>query len=131
MVNLYPFEEMSGRDLPLDQLIEYIDIGGPAMIRAAAKNYRDVAVVVDPGDYPLVEKAVLSGAFTDTERIMLARKAFSRTAAYDAAISNYLNTAGKEFPGNYTVQFPNGRPLRYGENPHQTAALWKQRYRFG
>ena len=127
VVNLYPFEEMSGRDLPLDQLIEYIDIGGPAMIRAAAKNYRDVAVVVDPGDYPLVEKAVLSGAFTDTERIMLARKAFSRTAAYDAAISNYLNTAGKEFPGNYTVQFPNGRPLRYGENPHQTAAVYGSR----
>ncbi len=124
VVNLYPFEEMSGKDLPLEQLIEYIDVGGPAMIRAAAKNYRDVAVVVDPGDYPLVEKAVLSGAFTDTERITLAKKAFSRTAAYDASISNYLHTDGKKFPDVYTVQFRNGRPLRYGENPHQEAAIY-------
>jgi phosphoribosylaminoimidazolecarboxamide formyltransferase/IMP cyclohydrolase len=124
VVNLYPFEEMSGKGLPLEQLIEYIDVGGPAMIRAAAKNFRDVAVVVDPNDYPLAEKAVRSGAFTDTERIMLAKKAFSRTAAYDASISNYLHTEGKEFPDVYTVQFRNGRPLRYGENPHQKAAIY-------
>ena len=124
VVNLYPFEEMSGKDLPLEELIEYIDVGGPAMIRAAAKNYRDLAVVVDPGDYPLVKKAVLSGAFTGTERIMLAKKAFSRTAAYDASISNYLHAEGKEFPDVYTVQFRNGRPLRYGENPHQEAAIY-------
>ena len=76
VVNLYPFEEMSGKQLPLDKLIEYIDVGGPAMIRAAAKNYRDVAVVVDPVDYPLVEKAVSYGSFTGTDRIMLAKKDF-------------------------------------------------------
>lgn len=124
VVNLYPFEEMSAKNLPLDQLIEYIDIGGPAMIRAAAKNYRDVAVVVDPADYGLVEKAIISGSFTDTERIMLAKKAFSRTAAYDAAISNYLQGEGKEFPDVFTVQFRNGRSLRYGENPHQSACIY-------
>jgi phosphoribosylaminoimidazolecarboxamide formyltransferase / IMP cyclohydrolase len=124
VVNLYPFEEMSRKNLPLDQLIEYIDVGGPAMIRAAAKNYRDVAVVVDPADYPLVESAVRSGSFTGAERIMLAKKAFSRTAAYDAAISNYLHTEGKEFPDVFTVQFRNGRPLRYGENPHQSACIY-------
>lgn len=124
VVNLYPFEEMSGKDLPIEQLIEYIDIGGPAMIRAAAKNYRDVAVVVDPCDYTLVDKAVRAGAFTDTERFSLAKKAFSFTAAYDASISNYLHTGEKEFPDIYTVQFRNGRPLRYGENPHQKAAIY-------
>ena len=131
VVNLYPFEEMSGSDLPLDQLIEYIDVGGPAMIRAAAKNYRDVAVVVDPGDYPLVEKAVLSGAFTDTERIMLARKAFSRTAAYDAAISNYLNTAGKEFPDIYHRPVSEwSSPQVWGEPSSDRCCLRKQWYRF-
>lgn len=124
VVNLYPFEEMSAKNLPLEQLVEYIDIGGPAMIRAAAKNYHDVAVVVDPGDYPLVEKAVRSGSFSETERLMLARKAFSRTAGYDAAISNHLHSIGKEFPDVFTVQFRNGRPLRYGENPHQRAAIY-------
>lgn len=124
VVNLYPFEEMAGKYLPLDQLIEYIDVGGPAMIRAAAKNYREVAVVVDPVDYPMVIKAIRSGSFTEKERITLAKKAFSRTAAYDAAISNYLHAEGQEFPDVYTVQFQNGRPLRYGENPHQTACIY-------
>ncbi len=124
VVNLYPFEEMAGKHLPHDQLIEYIDVGGPAMIRAAAKNYRDVAVIVDPADYPMAEQAIRTGAFTDAERLTLAKKAFSCTAAYDAVISNYLNTEGKEFPEVYTVQFRNGRPLRYGENPHQTAEIY-------
>ncbi|MDD1718917.1 MAG: bifunctional phosphoribosylaminoimidazolecarboxamide formyltransferase/IMP cyclohydrolase [Methanoregulaceae archaeon] len=124
VVNLYPFESMATTGKPLEELIEYIDVGGPAMIRAAAKNYRDVTVIVDPGDYPLVGTALLKGGFTREERFGLARKAFARTAAYDAAISNYLSGVGGEFPRILTRQFRNGRVLRYGENPHQKGAVY-------
>lgn len=123
-VNLYPFEEMSKKNLPLDQLIEYVDIGGPAMIRAASKNFKDVTVIVDPSDYGMVIDALDTGGITYEQRLALATKAFTRTAAYDAAISNYLQGIGKEFPSTYTVQFQNGRTLRYGENPHQKAAVY-------
>jgi len=124
VVNLYPFSEMSKKDLGLPELVEYIDIGGPAMIRAAAKNHADVAVIVDPGDYGLVSKALDKGGFSKQERLELARKAFAATAAYDAAISNYLYSLDAEFPEVYTTQFKNGRTLRYGENPHQRAAVY-------
>jgi phosphoribosylaminoimidazolecarboxamide formyltransferase/IMP cyclohydrolase len=124
VVNLYPFEEMAARDLPLRELVEYIDIGGPAMIRAAAKNFSDVAVVVDPADYPMVADAVGRGSFSHEERLNLAKKAFARTAAYDAAISNHLHGLESIFPDILTLQFRNGRPLRYGENPHQNAAVY-------
>jgi phosphoribosylaminoimidazolecarboxamide formyltransferase/IMP cyclohydrolase len=124
VANLYPFEEMAAKGLALEKLVEYIDIGGPAMIRAAAKNHRDVAVVVDPADYPLVQAVLDAGGFTVEQRLALARKAFARTAAYDAAISNYLHGLGTEFPEIFTAQFRNGRPLRYGENPHQRAAVY-------
>jgi phosphoribosylaminoimidazolecarboxamide formyltransferase / IMP cyclohydrolase len=124
VVNLYPFEEMASQDLPLPELIEYIDIGGPAMIRAAAKNHRYVAVVVDPDDYPMVIAAVQKGGFSEAQRLELAKKAFARTAAYDAAISNHLHGMDQAFPSIYTVQFRNGRVLRYGENPHQLAAVY-------
>ncbi|HJJ36006.1 MAG TPA: bifunctional phosphoribosylaminoimidazolecarboxamide formyltransferase/IMP cyclohydrolase [Methanocorpusculum sp.] len=123
-VNLYPFEEMSKKNLPIDQLIEYVDIGGPAMIRAASKNFKDVTVIVDPADYTEVIEAVKNGGTTYEQRFRLAAKAFTRTAAYDAAISNYLQGMGKEFPDTYTVQYTNGRVLRYGENPHQKAAVY-------
>ena len=123
-VNLYPFEEMSKKDLPLEELIEFVDIGGPAMIRAASKNYKDVAVLTDPADYPMAIEAIKNGGFTPEQKLRLATKAFTRTAAYDSAISNYLNGIGKEFPDVYTVQFANGRKLRYGENPHQLAAVY-------
>jgi phosphoribosylaminoimidazolecarboxamide formyltransferase/IMP cyclohydrolase len=123
-VNLYPFEEMSKKNLPLDDLIEFVDIGGPAMIRAASKNFKDVAVIVDPNDYPMMIDAINNGGFTYEQRLSLAAKAFTRTAAYDAAISNYLNDIDSEFPSTYTVQFTNGRHLRYGENPHQKAAVY-------
>ncbi len=123
-VNLYPFEEMSRKNLPLDELIEFVDIGGPAMIRAASKNFKDVAVVVDPSDYPMVIEAVNGKGFTYEQRLGLAAKALTRTAAYDGAISNYLNSIGRDFPTTYTFQFANGRPLRYGENPHQKAAVY-------
>ena len=124
VTNLYPFEEMAKKGLILEELIEYIDIGGPALIRAAAKNYRDVTVVTDPGDYQVLLGALRSGEISPSQRLGFAKKAFARTAAYDAAISNYLNGIGKEFPDILTVQFGNGRSLRYGENPHQTASVF-------
>jgi phosphoribosylaminoimidazolecarboxamide formyltransferase/IMP cyclohydrolase len=113
--------------MTLESLIEYIDVGGPAMIRAAAKNYRDVAVVVDPQDYPMIAASVSGPGITAEERLMLAKKAFARTAAYDAAISNYLYGLDAEFPSTFTVQFTGGRTLRYGENPHQKAAVYGTR----
>jgi len=124
VVNLYPFEEMSKKNIPLNELVEYIDIGGPAMIRAAAKNFKDVSVVIDPMDYAMVIEAVRKGTFTDEERLSLAKKVFARTASYDASISNYLYNFDSEFPEVLTVQYRNGRTLRYGENPHQKAAVY-------
>jgi phosphoribosylaminoimidazolecarboxamide formyltransferase / IMP cyclohydrolase len=124
VVNLYPFEAMSRKDMDLDKLIEFIDIGGPAMIRAAAKNFRNVAVVVDPADYPGIIQAVRAGEFSEEQRLLLAKKAFARTAAYDAAISNYLYRLEAPFPSTLSFQFSHGRSLRYGENPHQLAAVY-------
>jgi phosphoribosylaminoimidazolecarboxamide formyltransferase/IMP cyclohydrolase len=127
VVNLYPFEKMSEQNMNLEELIEYIDVGGPAMIRAAAKNYKDVAVVVDPSDYPMITRSVSGTGFTPEDRLMLAKKAFARTAAYDAAISNYLYRLDADFPPVFTVQYAGGRTLRYGENPHQKAAVYGTR----
>jgi phosphoribosylaminoimidazolecarboxamide formyltransferase/IMP cyclohydrolase len=124
VVNLYPFEKMSGQQMNLDALIEFIDVGGPAMIRAGAKNYKQVAVVVDPADYPAVTRAIQGGEISSEQRFDLAKKAFARTAAYDAAISNYLYVLDSPFPSTFTVQFRHGRTLRYGENPHQQAAVY-------
>jgi len=123
-VNLYPFEKMALKHLDLEAMIEYIDVGGPAMIRAAAKNYRDVAVIVDPADYPEIINAVNGSGISADQRLALAKKAFARTAAYDAAISNYLYRLDTPFPSTFTVQFAGGRALRYGENPHQLAAVY-------
>jgi phosphoribosylaminoimidazolecarboxamide formyltransferase/IMP cyclohydrolase len=128
VVNLYPFEATVDKGAGFEECIENIDIGGPAMIRAAAKNHDDVAVVVEPGDYQAVldELAANQGATTLTLRRRLAAKAYARTAAYDAAISNWfagvLKTEAPEFRafGGRLIQ-----PLRYGENPHQTAAFYK------
>jgi phosphoribosylaminoimidazolecarboxamide formyltransferase / IMP cyclohydrolase len=127
IVNLYPFERMSEQKMDLETLIEYIDVGGPAMIRAAAKNFKDVAVVVDPSDYPMITRAVSGSGLTPDNRLMLAKKAFARTAAYDAAISNYLYQLDNEFPSTFTLQYTHGRSLRYGENPHQKAAVYGTR----
>jgi phosphoribosylaminoimidazolecarboxamide formyltransferase/IMP cyclohydrolase len=124
VVNLYPFEKMAQQKMELEELIEYIDVGGPAMIRAAAKNYRDVAVVVDPSDYPMIITSAALGGVSPKDRLMLARKAFARTAAYDAAISNHLYQVDSIFPSVFTVQFAQGRTLRYGENPHQLASVY-------
>jgi phosphoribosylaminoimidazolecarboxamide formyltransferase / IMP cyclohydrolase len=124
VVNLYPFEKMAKKQMELEALIEYIDVGGPAMIRAAAKNYRDVTVIVDPTDYPDIIKTIHNNEITIEKRLYLAKKAFARTAAYDAAISNYLYRLENPFPTTFSVQFTGGRTLRYGENPHQQAAVY-------
>jgi phosphoribosylaminoimidazolecarboxamide formyltransferase/IMP cyclohydrolase len=94
------------------------------MIRAAAKNYKDVAVVVDPKDYSWIIEIIKSGGISVEQRFRLAKKAFACTAAYDAAISNYLYRLESPFPPTYTFQYTNGRSLRYGENPHQQAAVY-------
>lgn len=129
-VNLYPFEAAAAKPgAGLDELIENIDIGGPSMIRSAAKNFADVAVVVDPADYPIVvEEAVQNaGSLLDETRARLARKAFARTAAYDAAIASELERrAGNSgLPETLRINFPRAASLRYGENPHQQAALYR------
>lgn len=131
VVNLYPFEatiEQPGCNLAT--AIENIDIGGPAMLRAAAKNHADVAVVVDPDDYPqvLAEIGDNGGALSDTSRYALAVKAFQHTAAYDNAISAYLSSRQSEsgYPQRYTAHFIKRTDLRYGENPHQQAAFYAE-----
>src|ERR1700759_5512060 len=128
VVNLYPFEATVDKGADFDECIENIDIGGPAMIRAAAKNHDDVAVVVEAADYQAVldELATNGGATTLALRRRLAAKAYARTAAYDAAISNWfageLDTEAPDFRafGGRLIQ-----ALRYGENPHQKAAFYR------
>lgn len=129
VVNLYPFEKTAAKpDVALGELIENIDIGGPAMIRSAAKNYEDVAVLVDAADYPAVleELQKNGGSISRETRGRLARKAFATTAAYDGAISTTLQkTANGELPEALHLNFRKLADLRYGENPHQKAALYR------
>lgn len=128
VVNLYPFEETVAKGADYDDCIENIDIGGPAMIRAAAKNHGDVAVVVDTTDYALVleELSSHSGMTTYETRQKLAAKAYARTAAYDAAISNWFAaTLNNDAPDYRAFGGKLAQPLRYGENPHQTAAVYR------
>ncbi len=127
-VNLYPFEKTAAKPgVKLEELIENIDIGGPSMIRSAAKNFEDVAVVVDPADYPVVLEEVGKNGGTEREtRARLARKAFAKTAAYDGFISATLQARAKEgLPENLHLNFQKIADLRYGENPHQSAALYR------
>ena len=126
VVNLYPFEETLAAGAAFDACIEQIDIGGPAMIRAAAKNHAFVAVVVDPADYAGLMAAIGEKGGTDlATRRRLARKAFARTAAYDAAIATWLaGETGEFLPERLPVAGRRASELRYGENPHQKAALY-------
>ena len=131
VVNLYPFEQTVSRpEATLHEAIENIDIGGPSMLRSAAKNHESVTVVVDPADYPLVAEQITTGGNTTLElRRRLAAKVFVRTASYDAAIASHLNQAFQPagaagVPPLLLLQAPLAQPLRYGENPHQTAALY-------
>ena len=142
VVNLYPFAQATARaDCTLDDAIENIDIGGPAMLRAAAKNWADVTVLIDPADYAqvLAEIAdVAGGGVQRSTRFKLAQKVFAHTAAYDGMISNYLSAieagaeaqggavpARGEFPATVTLQLHKTQDMRYGENPHQAAAFYR------
>ncbi|MDU7287138.1 MAG: bifunctional phosphoribosylaminoimidazolecarboxamide formyltransferase/IMP cyclohydrolase, partial [Corynebacterium kroppenstedtii] len=144
VVNLYPFSETVASGADRDECVEKIDIGGPSMVRAAAKNHQSVAVVVNPDDYADAAKAVHDGGFSFAQRVDLASRAFQHTAAYDVAVATWMSKqsaltqassndeagSGKagsdkttfgEFVGStYTLS----HPLRYGENPHQAAALY-------
>ena len=131
VVNLYPFEQTVARpDVPLREAIENIDIGGPSMLRSAAKNHESVTVVVDPADYAVVAEQVGASGNTTLElRRRLAAKVFARTAAYDTAIAAHLERAFASgqpaaLPGMLCLQAPRTQALRYGENPHQAAALY-------
>lgn len=134
-VNLYPFAEtVASHDCDLGQAIENIDIGGPTMLRAAAKNYTAVTVIVDCDDYAAVIAEMLAnqGAVSAATRFQLAMKAFEHTAQYDGAIANYLGTIGSggerhRFPHTYNLQLIKAQKLRYGENPHQEAAFYVER----
>ncbi|MGI8783811.1 MAG: bifunctional phosphoribosylaminoimidazolecarboxamide formyltransferase/IMP cyclohydrolase [Acidobacteriota bacterium] len=131
VVNLYPFRETVARGADLEQAVENIDIGGPAMMRSAAKNFRDVAVVVDPADYQEIARQIsATGEISEATRFGLARKVFAHTAAYDAAISAYLDglatgRPGDRFPAELALRWRRKALLRYGENPHQQAALYQ------
>ncbi len=135
-VNLYPFAETVAKpDCTPAEGVEQIDIGGPAMLRAAAKNHRDVAVVTDPGDYPEVLTALADGGLPEGKRRQLAAKAFAHTAAYDAAVTAWLKSqetgqpAAKpkeHLPPLLHWQLKKQEDLRYGENPHQKAALYRE-----
>jgi len=134
VVNLYPFEAtVSNPECTLAEAIENIDIGGPTMLRSAAKNHAYVGVVVDASDYENIinELDKNAGSLTDETRFSLAQKVFAHTASYDANVSNYLgaiSTEGEDldYPLTFSVQFKKIQELRYGENPHQTAAFYGQ-----
>jgi len=128
VVNLYPFEATTARPgCAFEEAIENIDIGGPAMLRSAAKNHRDVAVVVDPADYPVVlDELTREGDVQDETRRTLARKVFAHTSRYDGLIADYLAAATDHdhFPEQLTLRFQRLDTLRYGENPHQSGAVY-------
>jgi phosphoribosylaminoimidazolecarboxamide formyltransferase/IMP cyclohydrolase len=144
IVNLYPFAQATARaDCTLEDAIENIDIGGPAMLRAAAKNWADVAVVIDPTDYPRVLSELAAGGagngITRATKFMLSKKVFAHTAAYDGMISNYLSALqpGAEdavaavpmrdaYPAVVSLQLTKTQDMRYGENPHQSAAFYRE-----
>jgi phosphoribosylaminoimidazolecarboxamide formyltransferase/IMP cyclohydrolase len=130
-VNLYPFAQTVSRPHTLEDAIENIDIGGPAMVRSSAKNYKHVAIVTDPADYAglVAEMRANGGELGDATRFKLAKKAFTHTAQYDGHISNYLtslNEAGERdaFGEKLTLQFSRAQTCRYGENPHQNGAFY-------
>ncbi len=130
VVNLYPFEATVARQAPFDEIIEQIDIGGPAMIRSAAKNHPHVAVVVEPSDYAAVlDELAAGGELSPDTRFRLACRAFHHTARYDGAISNYLGRLGEDrkagpWGDKLNLQLSKLQELRYGENPHQSAAFY-------
>ena len=132
VINLYPFQQtVANPDCSLEDAIENIDIGGPAMVRAAAKNHADVSIVVDPADYAgLLEEIDRDGGVSDSTRFSLAIKAYEHTAQYDGAIANYFGRlvqpqADQAFPRTLNLQYRHVQTMRYGENPHQDAAFYR------
>jgi phosphoribosylaminoimidazolecarboxamide formyltransferase / IMP cyclohydrolase len=132
VVNLYPFEATVARGAPFEEVVENIDIGGPSMVRAAAKNHQYVGVVVDPADYDsiLSELRENDRSLSATTRFRLFRKAFQHTARYDGAISNYFSSLDDEkkpqrWGESFTLQVAKIQDMRYGENPHQSAAFYE------
>ena len=137
-VNLYPFAATVAKpDCTLPDAIENIDIGGPTMVRSAAKNHKDVAIVVNTSDYQGVIEALKDGGMTYAQRFNLALKAFEHTSAYDGMIANYLGTIDQnaetlstenrgQFPRTFNAQFIKAQEMRYGENPHQSAAFYTE-----
>jgi phosphoribosylaminoimidazolecarboxamide formyltransferase/IMP cyclohydrolase len=139
VVNLYPFEQTARMEgIGFGEIVEMIDIGGPAMVRAAAKNFRHVAVLVDPGDYrSVVDELREIGTLSPDKRFDLALKAFRHTASYDNAIFSYLSlleadgslrpgSEGSPFPQKLTLEYEKVSDMRYGENPHQRAAFYRE-----
>lgn len=125
VVNLYPFENVISKEHTLAEAIENIDIGGPSLIRAAAKNYQSVSVVTDMADYPVILEKIKNQELKEEDRFALAKKAFTHTASYDSIIANYLNRISKEeFPEVINLTLKKKQDLRYGENPHQKAAYY-------
>ncbi|RIJ77433.1 bifunctional phosphoribosylaminoimidazolecarboxamide formyltransferase/IMP cyclohydrolase PurH [Nakamurella silvestris] len=130
VVNLYPFAATVASGAGTDDVVEQIDIGGPAMVRAAAKNHPSVAIVVDPARYPAVIEAVQAGGFTLAERKSLAATAYRHTASYDVAVASWMGSVVAPdddetgFPGWIAATYDRSAVLRYGENPHQRAALY-------
>ncbi len=133
VINLYPFQQtVANPDCSLEDAIENIDIGGPAMVRAAAKNHASVAVVVNPQNYSIVlDELAADGAVSEASRFSLAIQAFEHTAAYDGAIANYFGSRlnpgeTTEYPRTLNLQYQLSQTMRYGENPHQTAAFYTE-----
>ena len=140
VINLYPFAQATAKaDCTLDGAIENIDIGGPAMLRAAAKNWQDVAVVIEPADYAQVLAELKAGGVQRSTKFALAKKVFAHTAAYDGMITNYLTAleagaesatskvpARAEYPAVFNLQLTKTQDMRYGENPHQSAAFYRE-----
>ncbi|MBI2658409.1 bifunctional phosphoribosylaminoimidazolecarboxamide formyltransferase/IMP cyclohydrolase [Candidatus Woesearchaeota archaeon] len=126
-VNFYPFEDIANKKLKTDEVIENIDIGGPSLARAAAKNHRDVLVIIDPNDYSQVIGKIENKKIDGNFRLRLAAKAFLRTAKYDTIIGRYFaeNFLKDIFPDIYNLTFKKIQNLRYGENPHQKAAFYR------
>lgn len=137
VVNLYPFAQTVASGASPDECVEQIDIGGPAMVRAAAKNHASVAVVVDPTRYEWVLESVRSGGFTLTDRQGLAADAYRHTASYDIAVASWMGSvlapdaSGEIFPTWVGASWERRNVLRYGENPHQKAALYTSSHGFG
>jgi phosphoribosylaminoimidazolecarboxamide formyltransferase / IMP cyclohydrolase len=135
VVNLYPFRAtVADPDCRFEDAIEQIDIGGPALLRSAAKNHAAVAVLVDPADHaPVMDAIRASGEVSEATRFRLAAKVFAHTSGYDGAIANYLSSLDaqrrrREYPGVLNLQFTKAEDLRYGENPHQSAAFYRDEH---